>query len=219
MREGKETAVCLREKGKSYNEINKLLGVPKSTLSIWLKGIEISPEAKRELWNDGRRKWAENFAIYNKKRSEIALESARFNQNVASRTIGHLTKRELLLVGAALYWAEGDKKDRWNIRFCNSDPAIIKVMMDFFKKICYVKKNKFRAEIQIHPNIVEKETKVYWSKITGIPTSQFIKTQIAISKSSKFKRPANKLPYGTLRIKISDINLVNKLKGWILGLS
>ena len=131
MRKDKEIAIRLRKEGKSYNEINKFLKIPKSTLSGWLRGIEISQKAKEKLWNESRRKWAENFTIYNKKRSKTALENAWLAQRAASRKIGHLNKKGLLLIGTAIYWAEGNKRDRWNVKFCNSDPAIIKIMMDF----------------------------------------------------------------------------------------
>lgn len=219
MRKDKEIAICLRKEGRSYREINKLLNIPTRTLFHWFRNTELPLKTREKIKADARKIWAENIINYNKKRALIALENAREAQQTRAKEIGKLTNKELLLVGTTLYWAEGNKKDRWGARFCNSDPAAIEVMMEFFRKICKVNEDKFRAQIQIHPNISEEEAKAYWSKITGIPINQFIKTQTAISKSSKFKRPANRLPYGTLHIKISDVSLVNRLKGWILGIS
>lgn len=219
MRKERETAICLRKEGKSCREINRLLNIPRGTLFDWFRDTELSSEARKNIYLDARKIWAENIIKYNKKRAVIALESAEKAQEMSSKEIGRLTNRELLLAGTALYWAEGDKKNRWSAKFCNSDPSVIKIIMEFFRKICHIREDKFRPEIQIHPNISEKKAKIYWSEIAGVPINQFIKTQILISKSSKLKRPANTLPCGTLHIKISDISLVNRLKGWILGLS
>jgi len=219
MRKDKATAIKMRKQAKSYNEINRLLNVPKSTLSCWFRGFEIPEKVKNKLLTQAQRKWAQNITNYNKRRALLIEKEKHKTQQTVAEDIGKLTDRELLLVGSTLYWAEGNKKDRWSIRFCNSDPAIIKIIMKFFRKICNVNENKFRAQIQIHPNISEENTKVYWSKITKIPINQFTKTQTALSKSSRFRRPSNTLPHGTLHIKVSDVNLVNRLKGWILGIS
>lgn len=219
MRDDRNLAIQLRRQGKTYNEINSLLNVPKSTLSGWFNGLEISEKIKKRLWTNAQKKWAQSITDYNRKRAIDILNKTNQAQQKISKEIGRLTKRELMLVGTALYWAEGSKKERWNVKFCNSDPTIITLIMQFFRNICRVNEEKFRANVQIHPNISEKEAKIFWSRISGIPLRQFVKTQTMISKSSKFKRLPNTLPYGTFSIKISDVHLVNRIKGWILGLS
>ena len=42
MRLDKNQALKLRLLGKSYNEINKALGVPKATLSDWFADLQLS---------------------------------------------------------------------------------------------------------------------------------------------------------------------------------
>ena len=49
MRNDKKEAIQLRTEGKSYNEIKKMLGVPKSTLSDWLHNIQWSKVVKNNL--------------------------------------------------------------------------------------------------------------------------------------------------------------------------
>ncbi len=219
MRKDKILAIQMRKQGKTYNEINRLLNIPKSTLSGWFTGLEISARIKRHLWTNAQKKWAQSITDYNKKRALDILNRANEAQQKISKEIGKLTRRELMLIGTALYWAEGNRKDRWSVKFCNSDPAIITLIMKFFRKICRVNEEKFRANVQIHHNISEEKAKIFWSRISGVPLEQFVKTQTIISKSSKFKRSPNTLPYGTFSIKISDVNLVNRIMGWMLGLS
>ena len=209
----------MRKQGKTYNEINRLLGIPKSTLSGWFEGLKIPLIIKRQLLTNNQRKWAESITNYNKKRALDVLNRNNEIQQRISKEIGRLTKRELMLIGTALYWAEGDKKARWRCKFCNSDPGMIKIIMKFFRNVCKVPESKFRAYVQIYPNITEQKAKVFWSKISGIPLGQFDKTLTSISKSGKFKRSPNTLPYGTFSVRISNVNLTNRIKGWILGLS
>jgi len=212
-------AIKMRRQGKTYNEINRLLSIPKSTLSGWFRGVELSLVVKNRLWTNNQKKWAQSITDYNKKRAIDILNRNNEVQQGISKEIGGLTKRELMLIGVALYWAEGNRKDRWRIRFSNSDPAIIALIMRFFREVCNVKEDKFIAEINIHPNTPKEKAKIFWSEISSIHPGQFRKTVVAVSKSSKLKRPINTLPYGTLQINISDINLVNRIRGWILGLS
>ncbi|MBU2564160.1 hypothetical protein KKA23_01075 [Patescibacteria group bacterium] len=218
MRKDKNKAIILRKKGKSYNEITKLLNIPKSTLSSWLKDIKMSKNVEKELWNKTRKKWAENIIKFNKKRSEIAKEKAQKIQDLESKKIGLVSKRELFLIGTALYWAEGYKKSRWQVVFSNSDPIMVKIIMKFFREIMKINEEKIFATIQTHTNIKEEKALNYWSKITKIPKKRFRKTYKRITPSSKGVRPINTLPYGTIRIVISDVIVINRIKGWITGI-
>lgn len=212
------TATLLRKQGKSYNEINQILGIPKSTLSYWLKDVEMPVGIKKKFWDKTRRKWAYNITQFNKKRAILARERAEKIQCLASKDIHKLSKRELFLVGVALYWAEGHKRSRWRADFSNADPGMIKLMMRFFREICHVREDRFFAAAQIHPNVTAEGAINYWSKITRIPKNQFLKTYSRVTPSSKGKRAINRLPYGTLRVSVSHMELINKIKGWILGL-
>lgn len=218
MRQDKEKAILLRKQGKSYNEITEILGIPKSTLSFWLRNVKMPTEIEKEFWNKTRKKWAQNITTFNKERAKIIREKSRQAQATASKDIGKLSKRELFLVGVALYWAEGYKKTRWRIDFSNSDSLMIKLVMRFFREICNVKEDKFFATAQIHPNITPQKAVNYWSRITKIPKKQFLKTYTRITPTSKRKRAFNTLPYGTLRVSVSDVEITNKMKGWISGL-
>ena len=58
-----------------------------------------------------------------------------------------------------LYWAEGGKTRKGMVRFSNSDPEMIKIMMAFFRKVCNAPKEKFRGYIHIHPHLNHKKQK------------------------------------------------------------
>lgn len=218
MRQDKQKAISFRKQGKSYNEIVKILNVPKSTLSYWLRDIKMPLLVQEKFWNETRRKWAQNITKFNKKRARIARERACKIRELAAKDIARLSNKELFLIGVALYWAEGHKKSRWQTDFSNSDPFMIKLMMKFFRTIMNIPEDKFFATAQIHPNVTSKEAVKYWSQITRIPKNQFLKTYSRLTPTSKRKRAPTTLPYGTLRLSVSGVEPINKIKGWIAGL-
>ena len=218
MRRDRKVATRLRREGKSYGEIKGILGIPKGTLSYWFRNFEIPKRTKQELIKRSVQKWRNNIIAYNKRRAIVARENAKRFQEEAAKEMPKVADSDLMMLGAALYWAEGSKKRRWTVDFSNTDPAMIKFIMKFFRKTCSVSEDKFDPWIQIHPNVSAGKATRYWAEITGIEKRKF-RIQSLISKSSKRKRLPNTLPYGTLHIRIHSGRLTNRIKGWILGLS
>lgn len=129
-----------REKGCTFNEIlEKLPLLSKSTISNWVRDIELTPEQERRILEKqlrGRIKLME----YNKRKHQEAIKSARRIISKAKREIGKLSKRDLLIAGTALYWGEGSKRTKGAIDFGNSDPRAIALMMRFFEKSVWFQK-------------------------------------------------------------------------------
>lgn len=215
----KSSAIRLRKSGKSYNEISLALGgIPKSTLSGWLKNCRLSKSARQRLMSRNQFRWSESLVRYNKLRASIARQKSEAEISLARGRIGTITPRELLLVGTALYWAEGEKGARWRLKFSNSDARIANLMMRFFREICCVPEKKFSPQIHLHPHVSESQAKTYWSQVLRIPQRQFMKSQRVLSRSSRGKRPARRLPYGTLHISIHQTAIRNRVMGWMAGL-
>lgn len=215
----KEKAISLRSSGKSYREINEILGIPKSTLSTWLKNLPLSKKVKARNINKAKLIWAENIKQFNKLRSkEYKIKELGLIEQF-SREIPDFDHNTLFWVGLALFWAEGGKREKWSVRFANSDPLMVKMIMRFFREICLVTNEKFRFQIQLHPNITDRKAKKFWSEIAEVGKDQFYKSQVVISKTSQGKRKQNQLPYGTLHIYIGNSYLNKKIKGWLKGLS
>lgn len=218
MNNKKQEATTMRKEGFSYSEISLQLGIAKSTLSSWLAHELFSDEIRKNNSTDAKKKWAESIIQHNKERSKNVKEKWNVFQNESASTIGKLSDRELLLVGSALYWAEGYNRGRWSLIFCNSNPLMVKIFLKFLEKICNVAIEKIRVQVQIHDNIVEEAAINYWMEVTNLSRNTFMKTMLQVSKSSKGK-VGNRLLYGTFRIRINDVALVNQVKGWICGLA
>ncbi|MBI4992460.1 MAG: hypothetical protein HZB99_04565 [Candidatus Harrisonbacteria bacterium] len=213
--EEKKLAKELRTRGDSIKEIAKKLAVSKSSVSLWVRDIQLTKAQKQILSEKGVRK-----EIIEKRRvTRLINESIRRRVIIdsAKQDISGLSKLELLLIGSALYWAEGSKRSKGTVILSNGDPLMIKLMMRFFRENCGVPESKFRGYIHIHPHLDFKKAEIYWADISGIPLNQFYKTYRKPNISSKNKKDT--LPFGTFDITICDTVLLLKIKGWIEKLS
>ena len=212
----KKLARKLREQGWSLKEIVRKLKVAKSSVSIWVRDIELTEKQKQEL----SRKGVKKEVIEKRRKTRLRRENDR-RQIIIDKSrveIKNLSKRELWLIGTTLYWGEGSKTLRSSgAQLSNSDPRAIQLMMRFFRKCCGVPKEKFRGHISIHPHLDVNRAEKYWHNISGIPLNQFYKTSRQQSRASKGKKDT--LPFGTFCIQICNIELFLKIKGWIEGIS
>lgn len=219
MRKDKIKAIKLRRQGKNYNEISRLLDVPKSTLSDWFSGVKWSQDLARKLSYNNSRKQAKRMLYYSKLRAKIAKDkrdSIIFN---ASKEIKTLSGKDLKLIGSMLYWAEGNIKNKNRLQFSNSNALMISIVARFFREICNIPDEKIKARVYIYPGMNYQDVINFWSKTIKLTEKNFCKPQIQVSKASKNKRPRNTLPYGTLHLTVTNTEITCKVKGWIRGIA
>lgn len=219
----RQHVITLRRKGKTYGEIAKTLKLPKSTVAWQLKNLRISKSLQKKILERSRKKWRRNIATYNKFYGKVrSREAARIrdrHKEKAAKDIKSLSRKDIKLIGAALYWAEGGTKNRNSLHFGNSNPLIIKTIMRFFREVCNISNGKIKARIHLYPGINQRRATNYWKKVIRLPQKNFHKPQVQISRASKKKRPRNTLPYGTLHLTVNNTELTCKVKGWIQGIS
>lgn len=218
-------ALRLRLTGKSYNEIRDALGVSKSTLSSWFKNVVLSDTARTRLALRSNIGTA-TLIKRNKMQTHKAEQRAREMRALAKEKVPLLTKHDLLIIGAVLYWAEGykrlhmrDGKERMShtISFVNSDPAMIKVFLRFLQEILKVPTDEIHLTMRLYPHINEESARTYWMEITGFPSSRFHRTTNMVSIASRGKRPFNRLSFGTLQVGVYDTAKFHYLLGLIEG--
>ncbi|OGI42368.1 MAG: hypothetical protein A2593_01625 [Candidatus Moranbacteria bacterium RIFOXYD1_FULL_44_9] len=194
--------------------ITDRLGISKSTLSCWFKEIPFTPN---------------KYVIGRIKKGPFKSGQIRHNQRVADiakikklakNELGTITKRDLWMLGLGLYIGEGSKAYE-TAQLINSDPAIVKLAIKWFKDICGIDNDHITIAMHLYPDNNEKECRDYWKKITGLSKKQFRKTQIdrRLDKSSSKRR---KLLYGTVLLSIISngdsnfgVNLHRRIMGWI----
>lgn len=217
----KERAISLRKKGYSYNKIIKKLGLKsKGTLSAWFKDVHLSEETKKLLSNNNIMAHKRGLLTANSNRTIRIGQENKDSFDQGRKLVGSLKSKELVLIGAALYWAEETKSEKrvsLSLVFSNSDPRMISVYMRFVREILKVNDIKIRAGIHLYPSTSITNARQFWSEVTGLPEDRFyIVTQV--SKASKNKRPINILPHGTAVIKINNRVQFYKVKGMMSGI-
>ena len=217
----RQDAFKLRLSGKSYGEIAKTLKVSKGSLSVWFKNLKLTKTAQNLL--EGKMRFAREHGLFenNRRRTQtIKIENKKVRQT-ATNEIKPLSKYELLLIGAALYWAEGynrqDKIPSPYISFGNSSPDMVVLFLRFLREVMQISEEKLRPIVQIHKNIKPESAIIFWAKVTSIPQKSF-RITYQISRASKGKRPYNSLPYGTFKLNVIGRQSFFKIKGWIDGL-
>lgn len=228
MRAERERALKFRLAGKSYNEITRLLEIPKSTLSGWFTGLVLPVKARERLQERVAEGSFRGLMKRNKNQTHLARERMHTIRNQSKNEIGQITSNELKMIGLALYWAEGYKRPISKngrvvtyhpVALSNSDPELIQIFLRFLREVCGVSDEDIDADIRIYEHMNEAELLRFWQGVTRLPQENFKKTYYGVSKSSQNKRPFNRLPYGTIAVRVNNTKLFHKIMGWLEGLA
>ena len=186
----KEKVKQLLLTGKSYSEIGKLLGVPKSTISTWFgKTLKrpIDKQARREHFARIhklasialKKKWAK------KREEEAQLIKTKVEKELEHYPLENTGFYKAML--AMLYWAEGNKdKKAAGSKFTNTDPNLACLYITLLRKCYNLDESKFRIRLYVYYYHSIRKVKKFWSEMLNVPQNQFTKTYI--KKRSKTKR-------------------------------
>ncbi|MEH3078423.1 MAG: helix-turn-helix domain-containing protein [Quadrisphaera sp.] len=159
----REVAAEMRRQGLPRAEIARELGVGFSTVSRWFRedGVEL-----------GGRGLSGRAAAQAAHRRTIDDHWARQDaeQRGHAQAVGSLTPRELLLVTAALYWAEGAKSKPWRrrhlVQMSNTDPAVILLFLDCLEQLG-VARTRIVCSVQIHITADAGAAQSWWREQLG----------------------------------------------------
>ena len=212
----KNRAQELRKQGKTYSEIRAIIpNLSKGTLCGWVKNIELTKNQKiiilqnMRIGADSARDTQRQKGSWTNHLRKI--EKTKQTVSEAKTEIDDLIKDSFFLMGLMLYWAEGDKSlDRQRVKFCNSDPLMVTLMMKWFREKCNVPDNKFFIELNIHELMNKQEMMGLWTKVTNIPESKFT----VFVKPTQYDSLKNSSYRGTCSIRIHSVDLFRKIVSW-----
>ncbi len=214
----KQLAIQLRKQGLTYTEILKEVPIAKSTLSVWLKDIGIAKPQTQRLTL--QRKLAQIKASEACRNIRVVREKEIIE--AAKQEIQNISKRELWLIGIAIYWAEGSKQKTHNVSqgvsFGNSDPKMVLLFKRWMEECCDVANERFYYRICIHKTADIAKAKKFWSELIGEDIEKLYlknhnpKTTIRKNTSNDY--------IGLLRIDVTrSTDLNRKIRGWTLGIT
>ncbi len=174
-------AIQLRQLGRSYSQIKKVLNVSKSTLSLWLREYPLSKTQLRML-----RDFSEVRIEKYRKTMQKKLENRLWNYYEEQKGKWlPLSEKELFIAGLFLYWGEGAKTNRNQIYINNTDPQVMKFALNWMVKCCNIPKHKIRVTLHLYSDMnIEQELK-YWRRELCLPGQSFLKPYVKQSKRSR----------------------------------
>ena len=180
----------LRRTGHSISEISIALSLPKSSIFRYVQGVDIDKDYLTRL-NELRH-------ASTVRKNRLVAESIQ----KAAEMITGLSRNELSLITAALYWAEGAKKD---FSFANSDPEMIRLFINSLRSNFNVRDEEIIITIRLYSDLNQKNAIDFWSNIVRLPLAG--KAHINLLKGKK----QGKLPYGMCRVRVRKASKLHKL--------
>lgn len=218
----KNKAIALRKEGNTYSEIMKVIPVAKSTLSEWLRSVGMVKEVKQVFTE--KRRLASLKGGQAKRNQRIEKSNKIFN--TAEKEIGKLSKRELWLLGIALYWAEGSKEKEGRpgsgISFSNSDYQMVNLFLKWLLEIMNIPKAEIHCEIYIHDSYRNEVGRFqrYWSQKTGLPLNYFDTVYYKRIKINTKRKNIGDLYNGQIRVRVCKSSTLNRqVTGWVRGIN
>lgn len=206
-----------RSRGASLNELALRFRIPKSTIRYWCRDIVLSGQQQRRLFQ--KQKIGGVLAAERMRQKRIQIIEALRTEGL--HIVGKLSPRELLIVGAALYWAEGYRKGDGEFGFTNADPKMISIVIRWLMESCGIPKRDIHLRVCVNSVHADRIRRIheFWSQVTGMSRDQFSSpTLIRVVNKKRYLN--NDAYFGTLRIKVRrSTNLRRKIVGWIAGLA
>ncbi len=202
----KQKAVELRRSGKSYRAIVKELGVPKSTLSYWIKDVELHPDQIAKLKDNQRQVEAKR-----QRQAKVGMARRHGYQELG---LGKVNKNDWEhAAGCMLWWGEGTKR-KHQLTFTNCEAKMISFFCEWLRKYYGVESKDIRVWVQCYEDSDIGKIKNFWLSLIGLDECSWKKPYC---KKGNSKRTA-KHEYGVCSVRVlRGTKLVNEIWGAIQG--
>lgn len=203
-----------RDEGRSIKEIARLLGVSTSSVSHWVRDVELTDAQHSALQARNR--------LHERQRLARAAMAAKARaRRVAAQQEGRRRARSLgrrYVAGCMLYWAEGSRN---RIVFTNSDPAMAQFFVEFIREFFDIDRERVRLTCNLFADHEARQQEIenFWLRTLGLPRSCLCKSTVNHYSRYSQKKRRNKLPYGTCRIVVHSTEIAQTIYGSIQELA
>ncbi|MFD1081627.1 helix-turn-helix domain-containing protein [Micromonospora andamanensis] len=216
-------AVALRSTGRPVPEIARRLGVSRSTAYLWVRHIPLNRDPEEEL--ERRRAHSKLMTDAQWEEHRRARDAARTaTVDATAAWVKGLSYRDVVLVGAALYWAEGSKAKPWRphdcrVRFVNSDPALVALFIQFVEALGE-RREALRYRVAIHESADAAEAVSWWAAQVGVSAESFQPTTLKHHRPSTVRRNTGETYRGCLSVEVPrSRRLYWKIEGIMKGMT
>jgi transcriptional regulator with XRE-family HTH domain len=204
----------LRAEGWSVQEIERHLNVARSSVSRWVRDVELSVEARERLAAHTRLG-----PIVAAERKAARARATREWHQERGRILVH-ERDPSYSAACALYWAEGEKS-RNCVRVTNSDPEVLVYFIRFLRRHFGVPDHRMRVRCNLFADDRQRQREIedYWLERLELPRASLRKSMVnSYSKYSQKKR-INKLPFGTCDLVLNSTEIAQTIYGSIQELA
>jgi hypothetical protein len=217
--EEKRRAKLLRVNGNSIKDIAKELQVSPSSVSLWCRDVVLSKQQIADLERRAKDPHYGRRLEYSQAQRRSRVEKEEKLMLKGTQDVGQLSRRELFLVGVALYWSDGFKKDS-QVGFANSDPQMIKLFVKWLIECCgrSVEELLFRVTVNSAHQYRVEEVQQYWADVLAVSMDSF---QKPFFQNVRWKKQYDdpRSYFGVLRVRVRrSVNFLRLIRGWIEGL-
>ena len=200
-----------REHGLPVKEIAERVGVSVSSVSLWVRDIELTAEQQAVL--DARN------PVRNGQLKGTAVTASRAR---TSREAAQAHGRRLALendplhrAGCMLHWAEGSKR-RNTVLITNADADLLKTCVRMLQEFYGVADEQFFLSVNCFDDngLTVEEIEDWWLERLGLPTV-CLRAPTVNRASTATKRRRRVLPYGTACIGVNSTFIVQSIYGAI----
>ena len=207
--EFKETAITLRQGGQSLKTINHSLGIPLSTLSGWLKDIEMSNEQRIKLSQNKEEAWKrahQKAADWHRTQKALRdLNAKREAQAILERL--DINSEILDVVLAVLLFGDGRRKE--STPLSSSDPKTLLLILTILQKNYGINLRAIRFDLSIRADQDKDTLKAYWAKTLNVSPLQF--KSVTIDKRTAGKPTIGEYK-GVCIVRFSSVAIQRKLR-------
>jgi transcriptional regulator with XRE-family HTH domain len=201
----------LRRAGWSVKAIAREVGVSVSSVSRWVRDIELTPDQRAALA-------AVDPSVVGHPAGAIARRAYALEQRRVWQEEGRAMARRgdpLHRAGCFLYWAEGTKS-RNVAALTNADADLLRVFRRFLAE-CYDVPDErlaFSVNCFLGNGLSLEEIEAYWLETLELPAT-CLRASIVNRPSSASRRRGRTLVYGTGRLSVASTAVVQSIYGAI----
>ena len=183
----------LRSRGKTYSEINSILGknISKSIFNYWFKDIELPDSYYRKIKRINDQNRNESLKVAHKVNQEKLRVRLLGLRDKNKHLIHKIDKDVSKLLLAMLYLCEGAEYPSTRfLRFGSSHPGMIRLFIVLLRSCFNIDETKIRGELQCRADQDVNKLQKYWSNISEISLNMFYTARIdkrTIGKPTKKK--------------------------------
>jgi AcrR family transcriptional regulator len=202
----RDEARRLRLEGASITEIENALGVSRSSVSRWVRDVELGPEQHARLL-ERVRLGPQISAERSASRARAARRQYQEEGRQRARSCG-----DDYAAGCMLYWAEG-AKTRTAVKLANSDPDLIAYFLRFLRRHFEIEERRIKLVCNLFADHVDRQHEIedFWLAKLGLTRAALRASTVNTYSKYSQKKRKNKLPYGTASLVVHSTQIVQTI--------